>query len=109
MSPMANRVTRGYRSGVLLQDARHGEPEGRDRCIEPFAFVRDHLVAALHGTDRGFDHGAARIAEALAWFEMGLLADDAVAAHFLHLAVRIRDDPVAGQELRGHAALVAQR
>ena len=49
-----------------VQHARHREPERRDRRVELLAVVRDHLVAALHGADGRLEHGAARIAEALA-------------------------------------------
>jgi hypothetical protein len=38
-----------------------------------------------------------------------LLADNAFAAHFLHLAKGIGDDPVAGDELRGDSAGVFDR
>ena len=66
------------------------------------AVVGDHLVAALHRADRRLEHGTAGVAEALARLQVRLLADHAVAAHFLHLAVGVGDDPVAGQQPGRH-------
>src|SRR5690606_15907189 len=42
----------------------------------------------------------ARVLEAIARIEVGLLAHHALALHLLHLARAIADDPVAAQELR---------
>ncbi len=39
--------------------------------------------------------------------EPRLLTDDALAAHLLHLAVRVGDDPVAGEQLGRDGAHVA--
>lgn len=39
--------------------------------------------------------------------QVRLLADHTVAAHFLDLAVRIRDEPATRQQLRGNLPLVA--
>ena len=101
MSPIAQRrltaACRAWRAGR------------RDRRVEVRAVVGDHLVAALHGAHRRFDHGAARVAEALARLQVRLLADHAVAAHFLHLAVGVGDDPVARQQPCRDLALVADR
>ena len=89
--------------------ALRASPAGRARsgASNLLPVVGHHLVAALHGADRGFDDGAARVAKSLARLQVGLLAHDAVAAGFLHVAVRIRDDPVARQQARRHLALVA--
>src|SRR2546429_7205446 len=69
--------------------------------------VGEHLVAALHGADRGLQHRAAGVTETLAGLQVRLLAHHAVAAHLLHLAVGIRDDPMAGPQSRRHPAPVA--
>jgi len=49
--------------------------------------VRDHLVAALHRAHGRFQHRATGISKPLSGFQMRLLADYAIAADFLHLAV----------------------
>jgi hypothetical protein len=85
------------------------ERERRDRRVELHAVVREHLVGALHRADRRFQYGAARVAEALAGHQVRLLADHALAAHLLHLAVRIGDEPVAAQQFRRHGAAIADR
>src|SRR6266850_5932124 len=90
-----------------VQEAGHREAEGLDGCVELLAVIAHHLVRALHGADRRLEHGAARIAKALARFEVRLFADHTVAAHFLNLAVRVRDDPVARHEARRNAAFIA--
>ena len=87
--------------------ARHRERERRDRRVEMRAVVGQHLVAALHGADRSFEHRAAGVAEALAGQQVRLLADHAFAAHFLDLAVRVGDHPVTRQQPRRHLAFVA--
>src|SRR5690606_26021393 len=71
------------------------------------AIVGDHPVAALHGTDRRLDHGAAGVAKALAGEEIRLLPDHALAAYFPHLAVRVGNDPVPGEQPGRYLALVA--
>ena len=54
--------------------------------------------------DRRLEDGAAGIAEALARLQVRLLADDAFADDFLHLAVGIGDEPVARHEAGGLAS-----
>jgi hypothetical protein len=72
------------------------------------AVVGQHLVAALHRADRRFEHGRAGVTEALSGKQIGLLAHDAFAAHFLdHVAVGIGDDPMSCQKPRGNLAFVA--
>src|SRR5450755_2651996 len=83
--------------GLLVEYPGHRQPEGRDRRIELLAIIGHHLIAALHGAHGRFDHRAGRVAKSLARLQVRLLADHAIAARFLHIAVRIRDDPVARQ------------
>src|SRR5262249_42099679 len=92
---------------VSLQNAGHCQAEGLDRSIELRPIVGEHLVAALHGTDGRLDHGTARIAKTLTGLEVGLLADHAITAHFLDLAVGVGDHPVACHQPRRDLALVA--
>ena len=94
---------------TLVQDARHGKRELGNRRLESRAVGRDHLVAAAHGADRRGDRGAARVLEALARLQQRLRADHAEAAHLLHQALRVGDDPVAADELRGNGAGVVNR
>ena len=53
--------------------------------------------------------GPARVLEALAGLEHRLVADDREAAHFVDVAVRVGDDPVARDQLAGDVAAVADR
>ena len=64
-----------------MQQSRHGQTHWCDGRIEVRAVIGDHLIAALHRTDRRFQHGAAGIAEPLARQQIRLLAHDAFAAH----------------------------
>ena len=51
---------------LLVQHSGHRQPERRDRRIELLSVIGHHLIAALHGADRRFDDGAARVAKSLA-------------------------------------------
>src|SRR5258708_7822785 len=101
-SPIAYSAIR-----LLVEYARHRQPEGRDRRVELHAVIGDHLIAALHGADGRLDHGAGRVAKSLPGLQVRLLADDAIAAGFLHIAVRIRDDPVTCEQARRDLSLIA--
>ena len=68
-----------------------------------------HSIHALHGADRRFDDGAARVTKRLARAEKRLFTDDTVSGHFLDLAVGVGNDPVTAQQFRGHAAVVGNR
>src|SRR5690606_6481017 len=92
-----------------VEQARDRESERSDVRIELRAIVTEHLITALHRADRRFEHGAARIPESLAGQQVGLFADDAFAAHFLHFAVCIRDHPMACEQAGRNLALVANR
>src|SRR6202022_3563863 len=74
---------------------------------ELLSVIRHHLIAPLHGAHRRFNYCAARVAKSLAWLEIRLLADHTAAARLLHVAVRIRNDPVARQQTRRHLTFVA--
>ena len=90
-----------------MQCPGHGQAEYRDIGFEFVAVVGAHLIAALHRTDRGVEHGAAGVAEVFARLQVRLLAHDAGALYLLHRAVAVGDDPVARQQLGRHAAGVA--
>ena len=92
-----------------MQDARHREPERWNRCLEALAVIAEHVIAAVHCAHRCLEHGTARVAEALAGFKVGLLADHALAAHFLGTAIRVGDDPVARNQTGRHVTIVAYR
>ena len=87
-----------------MQDARHRQHELGDRRLKLHAVLGRHLVAALHGADRRRQLAAAGVFEALAGSQQGLVADHAEAAHLLHLAFRIGDEPVARDQLRADIA-----
>ena len=87
-----------------MKYAWHDQGEFVDRHFEFGAVVGDHLVAAVHGADRGGDDAATGVFEAFAGLQQGLLADHAEAADFLYLAVGVGDDPVAADQLRGDVA-----
>src|SRR5258708_923708 len=101
-SPIAYSAIR-----LLVEYSGHRQPEGRDRRVEMLAIIGDHLIAALHGADGGLDHGAGRVAKSLPGLQVRLLADDAIAAGFLHIAVRIRDDPVTCEQARRDLSFIA--
>src|SRR5487761_235610 len=107
--PAAHRSSPGCRRwhGGSLQNSGDREPEGGDGGIEVPPLRIHHLVAALHGADGSLQDCAARVTKALSRLQVRLLADDALAAHFLHPAVRVRDDPMTRQELGRALALVA--
>src|SRR3982751_2735963 len=85
----------------LMQNARNGQRERRNVGVERMAVRRNHLVRAMHRSDRCLQTGAARVLEALAGLQERLLADDARPFHLLHLMLGVGDDPVAADELRG--------
>ena len=70
-----------------------------DLGVEGFAAGGLHEVGALHGAARRREGAAAGVAEAFARTEHGLLADDAGAAHLLHVTVLVGDAPVARPQL----------
>src|SRR5438067_11724493 len=92
-----------------MEDARDRKRERRNRRVELPSVFGDHLVGAVHRAHRGLEMRSARVFEALARLEQGLLPDDAEAVYFEHLAVRIGDDPVLADELSRNAALMADR
>src|SRR5882724_2347424 len=108
-SPIAYSAIRNPWTRLLVQHSGHGQSERRDGRVELFAVIRHHLVASLHGTDRGLDDCAGGIAKTLAGFEVRLLADHPIAARFLHVAVGVRNDPVAREQARRHLSLIADR
>src|SRR5690606_40985311 len=65
-----------------------------------------HVEAALHAADFGVHQRTAGIGMAVPRRQVRLLADHAFAAHFLHLAVAVGDDPVATEQLGTYSAAV---
>lgn len=61
--------------------------------------VRMHRIVALHGPDRGRYHCPAGITKRLAGFKIRMFAYDAIAPDFLHLAVRIGNQPMTLEQL----------
>ncbi len=59
-----------------------------------------------HGAEGRAQLGPARVLEALAWTQAGLLADHALALHLLHLPGGVGDDPMAAAKLRRLSAHV---
>ena len=68
---------------VSVQKSGDRQRERRNRCVKIRAIVGLHEIFALHGADRGFQHGAAGVAKLFAGVEMRLLSDDAVAGNLL--------------------------
>src|SRR5262245_309164 len=106
--PLQSRGALSVEEG-LMQYTWHRKGEGSDRRVEVLTVVGHHLVGALHRSHRRLEDRAARVAETLAGLEVGLLADHAVAAHFLHLAVGVGDDPVSRHQSRRYRAFIADR
>src|SRR6185312_3115322 len=61
-----------------------------------------------HGAHRRFQYGTGGVLEAVARTHPRLFADDAVATHLLHPAIRVGDHPVAREQARRDPAGVAQ-
>ena len=80
-----------------MQHVGYIEAERRYLGVKTDAIIRDHLVAAMHGADRGFHHGARGIAEVFTRLQVGILADNTIAFDFLCLAVPVGNNPVTGQ------------
>ena len=87
-----------------MQHPRHGQCELGNSRFELGAVFGHHLVAALHGADRRGQGAAAGVFEAFSRFEQGLLAHHAQSPDLLFLIFRVRDDPVAADELGGDIA-----
>lgn len=92
-----------------VEHARYRQGEFRDSRLKRGAVFGHHLVGAAHGADRRGQGAAAGVLEVLPRFEQRLMADDAETAHLLYVRVRVGDDPVARNELRGDRAGVANR
>src|SRR5437764_167358 len=93
-------------SSALVHGPWNRQSELRDRSIETITIIGEHLVTAAHRADGGFQHRAGGVMEVFAGQQVRLFADDAVAAHFLHLAVGIGNDPVPRQQLCRNAAII---
>ena len=82
-----------------MQYARHDEGEFRDFDLEMTPLGAGKSVAAAHRSDRGRNLAGAGVVVGFAGCQYWLLANDAEAAHFLHMSVRVGDDPVPGDQL----------
>src|SRR3989338_10418955 len=89
-----------------VQRTRNAEREWGNLGIERGPVLGHQLIAAVHGTDRCFKHGAAGVLEARPRRQRRLLADDAFTAHLARLAVSVGDDPVTREQLGRDAAVV---
>src|SRR5918912_1205708 len=94
------------RGAESVQHARRREREFRDVGVELLAVLGEHVIAAAHRADRRRQRAAARVAEALAGPQQGLVADDAVAADFLDLVFGVGDDPVPRDQMRAYSAAI---
>ena len=82
-----------------MQHARHGEGEFRDFDLEMIALGAGEGVATAHRADRGRNLAGAGVFVGFARRQLRLLTDGAESAYFLHVTVRIGDDPVPGDRL----------
>ena len=81
-----------------MQGVGHDQAEGRDLCIEGLTIVSHHLIAAMHGTERGAHECARGVLKTFPGLQVRLLTDDAVTFYFLYLAVTVCNDPVTGKQ-----------
>src|SRR5450830_733647 len=89
-----------------MQGTRHRQHELGNQSFELMAILGHAEVFTVHRTLRRAQHGAARVVELLARLQQRLVADGAQAAHLFHRVVRIRDDPVARNQLRASRARI---
>ncbi len=87
-----------------MQNLWYRERKRIDFRIEFGAVVCEHLIAAVHHANGGFEYRAAGIFKPFTRLQMGLLANDTFAANLQFLTLGVRDDPVAGQQFRGNRA-----
>src|SRR5205814_1213556 len=66
--------------------------------------LREHLVGSPHRSDRRLEMSAAGVLEALAGLEQRLLPDHAQTRDLDDLALRIGDDPMTADDVRGNIA-----
>ena len=92
-----------------MQSAWAGEDEFGDVGRKVRAVLGHHLIRALHGADWRAQYRAAGVFKTLARLQQGLLADNPQAAYFLHVVVRIRDDPVPRNQLGADVTNVLDR
>src|ERR1700689_748226 len=63
-SRAALHIANGPTRHALMQHSRDRETKSRNGSVEGRTVISHHLIAALHGADRGFEHRAARVAKA---------------------------------------------
>ena len=79
------------------------------RRVESGAVLRDHLIAAAHGSHWRFDGRTTRVFVGCARSQSRLFAYDAVATDLLYVLIRVCDDPVAADEPGRNRAIVGYR
>src|SRR5688572_25328702 len=92
----------------LVHRPRLAQLEALALRIEARAILANHLVRALHRSERSIERAPRRVLERLAGLEHRLLADHSGSAHLFHLAGAVADDPVARDQLAAAIALVVQ-
>ena len=75
--------------------------------VKKLTAVGAKLIAALHGSNRCFQHSPAGICELLTLTEPWLLAYYAGTGNFLHFTAAVGDHPVSIQQLAGRCAMIA--
>lgn len=85
---------------ISVENAGYGECERRYLGVKLDTVVCNHLVTSVHAADSSFNHSATRVLERLTRTEVRLLADHAVTADLLCLAITVGDNPVARKQLR---------
>lgn len=89
----------------LAMRLQHKQGHGH---LKAMTVGRDKKEAAMHGAVRGANARAAGVLEGLPRVEQRLLADHAQAFDFFCVALRVVDDPVPGDQLRGNRACVGE-
>src|SRR3954466_6472473 len=95
------RALRAPRLVRLVNCVGFVEGERRDLDIEMMIGAGDHLVSAAHHAGRRLERAPRRVLEGFAGTEDRLLADDAWPFEFLDVSGRVRDHPVAAEQLYG--------
>lgn len=92
-----------------MQDIRDGKSERFYRRFESMAIICKHKIATVHGPNWRSNHGCAGVLKRFSGIEFWLLADNAVALHFLDMSSSIGDYPMAGNQLCANGAAVSYR
>ena len=82
-----------------MNRVRFAQRERSDLNLELVAVWGDQLVGSVHGAERCLQGAARRVFERLPRLEGWLLTHDTEATDFFEVAVGVRDDPVAADQL----------